>query len=60
MKTSIEVEDRKEGDLIRRGLESAEVRAFVKIMGALSVLPTDRAKARALNFVADHFAEQEA
>jgi len=53
MKTKIEVKDRKEGELIRQGLEDPETRALVKIMGALQKLPNDWARARTLNFVND-------
>jgi len=53
MKTKIEVKDRKEGDLIRVGLEDPETRALVKVMGALHKLPTDRARVRTLRFVSD-------
>ena len=58
MKAHIEVENRKEGELIRKGLAQPEVRAFVKIMGALDG-QTDRAKRRIMQFVSDHFNEQD-
>lgn len=58
MKTSIEVKDRREGDLIRAALGDHEVRAFVLVCGALSQLPTDRARGRVLRFVADTLEEQ--
>jgi hypothetical protein len=57
MKTKIEVENRKEAELIRRGLERPDVRAFVKIMGALEQLPTDRARRRVMTYVADKLGE---
>ena len=53
MKAWIEVKDRKEAESIRRGLEDPAVRAFVVVTGALSTLPTDRARLRCLNHVAD-------
>ena len=58
MKTTINVKDRKEAEHIRNGLEDPAVRAFVVTMGALLVLPSDRARLRVLNFVRDHFDEQ--
>jgi hypothetical protein len=60
MKATIEVRDRKEADNIRAGLEDPQVRAFVITMGALLKLPSDRARIRVLNFVRDHFDEQDA
>jgi hypothetical protein len=59
MKAAIEVKDRREAEHIRMGLEDPVMRAFVVIMGALAQLPTKRAKMRALNYVKDHFEEQE-
>jgi hypothetical protein len=44
--------------LIRDGLKHAETLALVKVMGALSRLPSDRARKRALQFVADKLAEE--
>jgi hypothetical protein len=58
MKATIDVEDRKEGELIKAGLDDEPTRALVKIMGALAPLPSDRAKLRVLNFVRDFFDEQ--
>lgn len=57
MEAKVQVEDRKEAELIRRGLADNATRALVKIIGALSTLPSVRAKKRTLTFVADHFAE---
>jgi hypothetical protein len=59
MKASIEVSDRKEAEAIRAGLSDPAVRAFVIVMGALSQLPTDRARKRVMQFVRDHFEEEE-
>lgn len=58
MKAAIEVADRKEAELIRAGLSDPATRALVKVMGALKPLESDRARMRALEFVADHFDEQ--
>lgn len=41
--TTIKVESREEGALIKKGLERADVRAMVKIMGALSGLDREEA-----------------
>jgi len=60
MKTSIDVVNRKEADQIRRGLAHPEVRAFVKVMGMLSSLPSDRARERVLRFLDDKFDEEDA
>ena len=57
MKATIEVADRKEADAIRAGLSDPAVRAFVIVMGALSTLPTLRARQRVMEFVRDHFEE---
>jgi hypothetical protein len=57
MKCSIEVKDRKEGETIRRGLAQPDVRAFVLVMGTLSQLPNDRARARVLQYVSDYAAD---
>ena len=48
MKANIDVTNRREADDIRAGLEDPAVRAFVMIMGALSRLPSDRARRRVL------------
>ena len=58
MKTTIEVEDRKEATLIRRALEDKETRALVKVMGALLALPSDRARLRTLRFAQDYLDEE--
>jgi hypothetical protein len=57
MKANIEVDNRKEADAIRTGLEDPATRAFVIVMGALSTLPSDRARKRVLQYVADYFEE---
>lgn len=53
----IEVADRKEADQIRKGLERADVRAFVRVMGALAG-QSSRSQRRILAFVQDKFAEE--
>jgi hypothetical protein len=58
MKVTIEVADRKEADAIRQGLLNPEVRAFVKVMGVLAGLPSDRARERVLRFVDDKCEEE--
>ena len=59
MNVRIDVADRKEAKQIRRGLADPKVRAFVKVMGELSQLPTDQTRIRVLRFVDEHFAELE-
>jgi hypothetical protein len=56
MKANIDVEDRKEGELIKAGLDDAPTRAVVKVMGALAPL-SDRGKRRVMNFVRDFYEE---
>lgn len=58
MKTYIDVANKKEAALIRRGLAQPDVRALVCVMGALAVLPSDRARARALRYVSDMLDEE--
>lgn len=57
MKASIEVGSRQEADQIRKGLADPVARAYVRIVGALSELPTDRARRRVFEFVRDSIAE---
>jgi hypothetical protein len=57
MKANIEVKDRKEAEAIRAGLDDPATRAFVVVMGALSTLPSDRARKRVMLFVQDYFDE---
>jgi hypothetical protein len=57
MKTTIDVANRKEAEQIRRGLTDPQVRAFVKVMGTLLDLPSDRARERVLRFVDDQLDE---
>lgn len=59
MKATIEVTDRKEAEHIRAGLGDPATRAFVIVMGALAALPSNRARARVLNFVRDYFDEND-
>jgi len=58
VKAAIEVSNKKEADAIRAGLNDPAVRAFVVIMGVLSVLPSQRSRERVMQFVADHFSEK--
>jgi len=58
MRAWIEVENRKEGQAIQAGLADPSVKAFVVVVGVLNTLPTDRARARVLRYVADQLAEQ--
>jgi len=56
MKTTIEVKDRKEADLIRTALDDPTTRAFVQVVGALLPL-TPRERQRVMSFVADKVGE---
>lgn len=58
MNVRIPVADREEGEQIRRGLEDPETRAFVRVVGTLVALPSDRARARVLGYVADVLDEE--
>jgi hypothetical protein len=60
MKMRIDVENKKEGELIKAGLLDPTTRALVKVMGALGELSDDRARRRVLAYVTDRLAEQEA
>ena len=51
MKRTIEVINKREGELIAAGLAIPEVRAFVKVVAALHSLPTDRARVRVLTWL---------
>jgi len=56
MKTTIDVESRREADLIKTALNDPITRAFVQVMGALLPL-SHRDQIRVLNFVSDKLAE---
>ena len=58
MKTTIEVKDRKEADLIKTALGDPATRAFVQVVGALLPL-SPRARQRVMNFVADRLEEEQ-
>lgn len=58
MRSSIEVESKKEAELIRKGLEDPATRALVKIVGVLSYLPSDRSRRRVMAHVTDYLSEQ--
>lgn len=53
MRMSLAVADQDEADQIRAGLSDPEVRAFVRLVGILNALPSNRARRRVLSFVAD-------
>jgi hypothetical protein len=57
MKTTIEVKSKKEGELIKRGLDDPVTRAFVQVVGSLLPL-TPRARERVLIFVKDSLDEE--
>jgi hypothetical protein len=57
---SITVKNRAERDDIIRALALPEVLAFVKVIGALDGLASDRARARVLQFVIDSNDDQRA
>jgi hypothetical protein len=57
MKTKIEVADRQEARQLVAGLAHPDVRVFVRIVGTLAGLPTDRARKRVLSYVADAVAD---
>lgn len=59
MKATIDVKDRKEAEAIREGLADPATRALVTIMGALSGLPTERARNRVLQWVIDEVSEEQ-
>jgi hypothetical protein len=59
MRAWIDVVNRTEADQIRRALADPQVRAFVKVMGTLLALPSDRSRERVLRFVDDKFAEDD-
>lgn len=55
----IQVKDREEARLLETGLQRPDVRAFVKIVGALIPLPSDRARARVLRYALDRVEEEQ-
>jgi hypothetical protein len=58
MKASIEVSSRHEGDNIRAALEDDMVRAFVTVFGVLLRLPSDKARARVMQYVTDRLSDE--
>ena len=58
MRVSIEVRDRREGEVMRVGLDDPAVRAFVVIVGTLKPL-SKRAQGRVLRYVMDRLEEEE-
>lgn len=57
MVTCIEVANQAEADAVQRAFAHEQTRAFILIVGTLLQLPTDRARQRVLNFVADKLDE---
>jgi len=57
MKANIDVKDRKEAEYIRAALNDPIMRAQVVVLGALSTLPSARARQRVLQYVNDYFEE---
>lgn len=53
-RTDLEVESREEAKLLKKGLERKDVRAFVKVMGALSGLSAEEAM-RVMKVVSQKF-----
>lgn len=60
MIAEIEVETADEGEQIKLGLSDPAIKAFVRVMGTLSTLKSQRAKERVLTYVKDHFDEMDA
>jgi hypothetical protein len=58
MKATIQVNDKREAEAVRVGLEDPAVRAFVVIMGVLMPL-TPRARARVMQYVTDKLDEDQ-
>jgi hypothetical protein len=59
MRASVEVSSRQEAEAIRDGLGDPVTRAIVVCMGAIKSLPSERARMRVLQFLHDHFDEQQ-
>jgi hypothetical protein len=57
MKSTIEVKDRKEADLIKTALDDPTTRAFVQVVGALLPL-SPKARQRVMMFVAGELEEE--
>lgn len=60
MKANIEVKSREEGNALKAGLNDPVLRAMVTTVGVLMSLPTDRARRRVLEYVADRLDEEAA
>lgn len=54
MKSFITVRNRKEGEIIRAGLDDPMTRSLVKVMGALKPLDKE-AQARTLRYLCDYY-----
>jgi hypothetical protein len=59
MKATIQVNDKREAEAVRVGLEDPAVRAFVVIMGVMKSLPSKRAQARVMQYVTDRLDEDQ-
>ena len=59
MKVTLEVKDRAEREAVQRAWQKPELRAFIVIAGLLDGLPTDRARARVLNYAADKVRDEQ-
>lgn len=60
LRITVEVENRDQARAIEAALTRDDVRAFAITVGALDTLPSDRARARVLRFVADRLDEETA
>lgn len=58
MKTTIDVKDRHEATAMKTAMDDPAVKAFVVIVGTLMQLPTDRARKRVMQYVADRIDEE--
>ena len=57
MKVAIKVKNRSEAEAVRLAMEDKEIRALVIVVGHLLQLSSDRARRRAMRYVADQLAE---
>jgi hypothetical protein len=57
-KVSIEVKNKREAEAVKRAMADEAIHTTVVVCGALLQLSSDRARARVLNFVADHLDEE--
>lgn len=57
MKTTVEVTNKREADLVRQALADPEARVLVNVMGALLTLPDARARLRVMSFISDRLTQ---